>query len=130
MLQKLTKIFITDNTGVVTAKIIQIYGGRKVYAGLGNFVRISTKTIKKLKKRKKVKAGRGKKIIFKKRRRMSTIVRVHRQILYIDGSVLKFKDNAGILYKKRKTFKGKRFFGITTRYLGYAKLVRKFKMHI
>lgn len=130
MLQKLSRVKVIDNTGVVGAKIIQLYSGRNSYAYLGNFVRITTKTLKTFKKTKKVRAHRTRKIIFRKRRRMATIVRVKRGISYIDGSLLNFRDNAVILYKKRRTFKGKRFYGITTRYLGYEKLVKKFKLHI
>ena len=130
MLQKLSKVKVIDNTGVVYAKIIQLYSGRKTYAYLGNFIRITTRSIKKFKKTKKVKAHRARKIIFRKRRRMATIVRVKRFIPYIDGSLIRFRDNGVILYKKRKMLKGKRFYGMTTRCLGYEKLVKKFKMHI
>ncbi len=130
MLQKLTKVKVIDNTGVVGAKIIQIYSGRKTYAYLGNFIRITTRSIKKLKRTKKVKSRRARKIIFRKKRRMATIVRVRRSIPYQDGSMVKFRDNAVILYKKRKLLKGKRFYGLTTRCLGYEKLVKKFKLHI
>jgi len=61
---------------------------------------------------------------------MASIVRVHRAISYLDGAVLRFRDNAVVLYKKRKLLKGKRFRGITSRRVGYEKLLRRFKLYI
>lgn len=130
MLQKLTKVKVADNTGVIDAMVIQVYSGRKVYAKLGDFVRLSTKTIKRLRRTKKVSANRMRKIVFRKKRRMSTIIRMRRAVQYLDGATLRFKTNAVILYKKRKMFKGKRFQGITTRGVGFEKVMRKFIFYI
>ncbi len=130
MLQKLTKVRVIDNTGVVTAMVIQVFAGNKTYARLGDFVRLSTKTIKRLRRTKKVMANRRRKIIARKKRRMSTIVRIRRTIPYLDGAALRFRDNAVILYKKRKVLKGKRFYGLTTRMVGFEKVMRKFLFYI
>lgn len=130
MLQRRTVVRVADNTGVVTARIMQIYNGSKTYARLGDFVRVVTRTIKRILKVKKVKAKRKRKILFRKRRRMVTIVRVRRAQTYHDGTTIAFRDNSVIFYKKKRTFKGKRFHGITTRLLGFRKILHKFKFYI
>ncbi len=130
MLQKLSHVKIIDNTGVISAIVIQVFNGTKVYARLGNIIRISTKTIKKLRKTKKVAANRRHRVIARKKRKMATIIRVRWPLNYIDGATLHFHDNAVILYKKPKMLKGKRFYGITSRVLGYEKLLNRFIFYI
>jgi len=130
MLQKLTSVAVIDNTAVIRAIVIQQYSGKKIYSGYGDLVRIATKSIQRQRKTKKVSSGRKHRIIFRKRRRMSTVVRLRRSSQYIDGSTLGFRDNGVILYKKRKLLRGKRFYGITSRLVGFEKLLHKFKLHI
>lgn len=130
MLQRRSMVGVSDNSGVVKARIMQIYSGAKTYAYLGNFVKVITKNIKRFVRTKKVKARRFRKVICRKRRRFSTIIRVKRQLHYRDGSAISFRTNDIIFYKKRRGFRGKRFFGITTRLLGRRKLLHKFKFYI
>lgn len=130
MLQKLTGVTVVDNTAVTRAVVIQQYSGRKKYSVFGDLVRITTRAIQRQRQTKKVRSFRKRRIIFRKRRRMSTIIRTRRAANYIDGSLLFFYENGVILYKKRKVLRGKRFFGITTRCVGFEKLIQKFKIHI
>ena len=130
MLQKLTAVKVADTTGVVDAMVIQVFPGSCTYAHLSDKIRVSTKSIKKLRRTYKVAAGRMRKIIFKKKRRNAIIVRVKNPIFYRDGSVVRFMNNAVVLTARAKFFKRKRYTGIGTRMLGYAKLLHKFLFYI
>lgn len=133
MLQKLSAVTCVDNTTVRGGKIIHIYGGcgRKVYATSGNYIRISVRSVKRLSGRfLHVKLKKKRRITFKSRRRRTRLVRVKRTAQYPDGCTLNFRDNGIIMYKRRRTFKGKRFRGFVSRTVGFKKVLHKFKIQL
>lgn len=125
-------IKIVDSTTADIGKVIHVFGGsgRKVYGRLSGLIRITVKKIKKLRRRLKVKANRRKRILFVGARRVCMITQVKKPILYNDGTVLYLCKNGAITFNKRRKFGGKKFIGITTRFVGYRKIGRRFKMQI
>lgn len=128
MLQRRTVVGASDNTGVLKTRIFQLYPGDYKTVGYDHYVRVSVHAIKRLKKTKKMSLRRFRRVVFKKGRRLGIVVRLKRDDLFLDGSVLKFKTSDVILYKKKGMYKGKRFFGVISRSVRYLKLRSLFMM--
>lgn len=100
MIYKHTLLIPADRCGVFWVKVFHLYGGwwRKK-SKLGDFVKTSiqdTKANNKLKKKTKI---------------TGIIIRTKKEILKIDKSSIKFKQNNIILLKRRMTPKGREVSG-------------------
>ncbi len=89
MIQMQTKLVVSDNSGAKTARCIKVLGGSNhMITGIGDVVVISITSVtpgSKVKKGQVVKA---------------VIVRTKNKITRIDGSFVKFDDNAVVLVDK------------------------------
>jgi len=97
MIQKNTKLLVSDTCGVVNVKCFHIYQKKKSFIGeVGNFIKVSIrKTHTRLKQ--KLKRKKSKAIFVTSRQFFSKP----------DGSVIKFYKNTCVLLKKRLTPRGK-----------------------
>jgi len=116
MIQPETMVKITDNTGGKIGKVFKILGGSKRrYARIGDLVVLS------------VKIAEPRKQIKKKDVVIGVVVRQRSPYRRVDGSYLRFDDNAVVIVDKvKKEPKGGRIFGPVSRELGelgYQKII-------
>jgi large subunit ribosomal protein L14 len=116
MIQERTIVTITDNSGAKVGRVFRILGAtRKRYAEIGDIVVLS---VQKAEPRKSVK----KKAIMR-----AVVVRQSKPFRRVDGSYIRFDDNAVILIDKdKKEPVANRVFGPVPRELGemgYQKIV-------
>lgn len=115
MIQQVTRLIVTDNSGAKLAKCIKVLGGtRRRYCSVGDVVVVS---IKQALPRGQVK---------KKAIERAVIVRTHKEIRRKDGSYIRFDDNACVIITKEGEPKGTRVFGPVARELrekGFQKIV-------
>lgn len=115
MIQNESRLKVADNSGAKELLVIRVLGGSKVrFAGIGDVVVASVKQAAPggaVKKSDVVKA---------------VIVRTKKGAKRVDGSYIKFDDNAAVIIKDDKTPRGTRIFGPVARELregGYMKIV-------
>ncbi|MBU0723165.1 50S ribosomal protein L14 [Patescibacteria group bacterium] len=116
MIQPETVVKITDNTGGKIGKVFKVLGGSKRrYARIGDLVVLS------------VKIAEPRKQIKKKDVVVGVVVRQRSPYRRVDGSYLRFDDNAVVIVDKvKKDPKGGRIFGPIPRELGelgYQKII-------
>lgn len=115
MIQFMSKLAVTDNTGAKVVGVIKIYGGTRArYASVGDVVLVS---VKEISAHANVKKGQ----VFK-----AVIVRTKKIIHRKNGINLKFDDNACVLIRDDKNPRGTRIFGPVTRELreqGFSKIL-------
>lgn len=100
MIQQETRLKSADNTGAKSLYTIKILGGtRRRYASVGDIVVVSVKSA----------APRG--MVKKKEVLKAVIVRTRKEIKRIDGSTIRFDDNAAVIVDKDGNPKGTRIFG-------------------
>ncbi|MBN1915957.1 50S ribosomal protein L14 [Candidatus Dojkabacteria bacterium] len=120
MIQSLTRLKVADNSGAKEIMVIQVQGGKKGggYQRFGTVGEIVSATVKKAQPNSGVSKGE---VVH------AVIIRVAKEIKRIDGSYLKFDDNAAVLIdKKSGDLKGTRIFGPVARELkekGFNKIV-------
>ena len=106
MIQQETRMRVADNSGARELLVIKVLGGtRRRYANIGDVVTCSVKSATPggaVKKGQVVKA---------------VIVRTKRGLNRVDGSVIKFDDNAAVIIKEDLSPVGTRIFGPVTREL-------------
>ena len=106
MIQQETRMRVADNSGARELSVIKVLGGtRRRYANIGDVVICSVKSATPggaVKKGQVVKA---------------VIVRSKRGLKRVDGSVIRFDDNAAVIIKDDLTPVGTRIFGPVTREL-------------
>ena len=106
MIQQETRMRVADNSGARELLVIKVLGGtRRRYANIGDVVTCSVKSATPggaVKKGQVVKA---------------VIVRSKRGLKRVDGSVIRFDDNAAVIIKDDLTPVGTRIFGPVTREL-------------
>ena len=106
MIQQETRMRVADNSGARELSVIKVLGGtRRRYANIGDVVTCSVKSATPggaVKKGQVVKA---------------VIVRTKRGLKRVDGSVIRFDDNAAVIIKDDLTPVGTRIFGPVTREL-------------
>ncbi len=106
MIQQETRMRVADNSGARELSVIKVLGGtRRRYANIGDVVVCSVKSATPggaVKKGQVVKA---------------VIVRSKRGLKRVDGSVIRFDDNAAVIIKDDLTPVGTRIFGPVTREL-------------
>ena len=106
MIQQESRMRVADNSGARELLVIKVLGGtRRRYANIGDVVVCSVKSATPggaVKKGQVVKA---------------VIVRTKRGLKRVDGSVIRFDDNAAVIIKDDQTPVGTRIFGPVTREL-------------
>ena len=115
MIQIYARLRVCDNTGARTAMCIRVSGGSKRrYGYIGDIINV---TIKDALPNAPVKKGdKGK----------AVIVRTKKEYRRLDGSYVRFDDNACVLINDQKEPKGTRVFGPVARELrerGFTKII-------
>lgn len=115
MIQQESRMKVADNSGAREVLTIKVLGGTgRKYASVGDIV---TVTVKAATPGGMVKKGDVLKAV---------IVRTRKPLRRIDGSYIKFDDNAAVLVKEDKSPMGTRIFGPVARELreaGFMKIV-------
>ncbi|MEI7513673.1 MAG: 50S ribosomal protein L14 [bacterium] len=115
MIQGQTRLKVADNTGAKELMCIKVLGGsRRRYASLGDIITCSVKSA--------MPGGNAK----KKEVVRAVVVRISKDYIRKDGSVIRFDDNAAVLIDKQGQPRGTRIFGPVARELrekGYMKIV-------
>lgn len=106
MIQQESRLVIADNSGAKEVLVIKVLGGtRRRYANIGDIV---TVTIKRATPTGVVKKGEVCKAV---------IVRTKTGVRRVDGSYIKFADNAAVIIKEDMNPRGTRIFGPVAREL-------------
>jgi len=106
MIQQYTRLNVADNTGAKKVMCIKVLGGtRRRYGSVGDVIVVSIKTA--------VPGGSVKKGEVSK----AVIVRTHKEVGRVDGSYVRFDDNAVVLINDQNEPKGTRIFGPVAREL-------------
>ncbi|MBN2202240.1 50S ribosomal protein L14 [bacterium] len=106
MIQQYTRLNVADNTGAKKVMCIKVLGGtRRRYGSLGDIIVVSIKTA--------VPGGSVKKGEVSK----AVVVRTRKEVGRVDGSYVRFDDNAVVLINDQNEPKGTRIFGPVAREL-------------
>ena len=115
MIQTETNLSIADNSGAKRVQCIKVLGGSKRrYAAVGDVIVVS---VKEAAPRGKVKKGDVHRAV---------VVRTAKEIRRVDGSAIRFDNNAAVLINKQEEPIGTRIFGPVTRELrtkGHTKII-------
>jgi len=116
MIQHRTMLASADNTGAKKLQCLRVLGGyKKRYARLGDMIVVS------------VKEARPHTMVKKGEVYPAVVVRIHKETRRVDGSYIRFDDNAAVIIdKKNKEPKGTRIFGPIAREVrkrGFVKIV-------
>ncbi|MFC1894942.1 50S ribosomal protein L14 [Candidatus Dependentiae bacterium] len=114
MIQKQSMLEVADNSGAKKLMVIHVCGStRKRFAYLGEIVTVTVK--------KAIPGGTAKKGDILN----AVIVRTRKEVRRVDGSYIRFDDNAAVIINKDKQPVGSRIFGPVARELragGYLKI--------
>ena len=106
MIQQYTRLNVADNTGAKKVMCIKVLGGtRRRYGSVGDIIVVSIKTA--------VPGGSVKKGEVSK----AVVVRTRKEVGRVDGSYVRFDDNAVVLINDQNEPKGTRIFGPVAREL-------------
>ncbi|CCV64917.1 50S ribosomal protein L14 [Alteracholeplasma palmae J233] len=106
MIQQESRLVVADNSGAKEVLVIKVLGGtRRRYANIGDVVVVTVK--------KAIPAGTVKKGDVVK----AVIVRTKSGLRRVDGSYIKFDENAAVIIKDDLTPRGTRIFGPVAREL-------------
>ncbi len=106
MIQAQTKLVIADNSGAKKAQCIKVIGGSgRRYATVGDEIVVA---IKSAIPNSKIKKGSVQKAV---------IVRTSKEVARVDGSYIKFQDNAAVIVDERGEPFATRIFGPVAREL-------------
>lgn len=106
MIQQESSLQVADNSGAKLVSCIRVLGGtRKRYAGVGDIIVVA---VKDAIPNAKVKKGEVAKAV---------IVRTTHPIARVDGSLIRFDDNAAVLINPNREPIGTRIFGPVAREL-------------
>jgi large subunit ribosomal protein L14 len=106
MIQQQTRLNVADNTGAKKVMCIKVLGGSKRrYGSVGDIIVVSIKSA--------VPGGSVKKGEVSK----AVIVRTRKEVGRVDGSYVRFDDNAVVLINDQAEPKGTRIFGPVAREL-------------
>ncbi len=113
MIQVYTRLKVADNTGARQIMCINILGGtRRRYAHVGDIIVV---TIKQAIPRGMVKKGEVLRAV---------VVRVAKPYRRLDGTYIRFDENAAVLLGERNNPKGSRIFGPVARELRNKKFAK------
>ena len=116
MIQVQTELFVADNTGAKKVLCIRVLGGTKRrYASVGDKIVVSVKDV----------TPNG--TVKKKQVTTAVVVRTKKEVKRMDGSYIRFDDNACVLLDSNNEMRGTRVFGPVARRPdpGYRGLVAK-----
>ena len=106
MIQIYSKLTVADNSGAREIRVIQVMGGsRRRYAALGDIV---TANVRDALPNAAIKKGDVVKAV---------VVRIRKDTLRPDGTVIRFDSNAAVIINAQKEPKGTRIFGPVPREL-------------
>ena len=115
MIQQESRLQVADNSGARRVACIRVLGGtRRKYASVGDVIVVS---VKEAIPNARVKKGEV---------RRAVVVRVKKGIRRVDGSIIKFDENAAVLIDAQKEPVGTRLFGPVARELrgrGFMKII-------
>jgi large subunit ribosomal protein L14 len=115
MIQVQTRLKVADNTGAKEVMCIKVLGGSKRrYARLGDIIVVSVKEA----------APRG--VVKKKSVQRAVVVRQTKEVGRVDGTYVRFDENAVVIIGKDNVPKGTRVFGPVARELrekGFYKII-------
>ena len=113
MIQAETMLDVADNSGARLVKCIKVLGGSKRrYASIGDIVKV---TVKEAIPRGRVEKGK----VYQ-----AVVVRTKKGVRRIDGSLIRFDQNAVVLLNDLHQPEGTRIFGPVTRELRTANFMR------
>jgi len=114
MLQMQSYLNVADNSGAKKVQVIKVLGGsQRRYASIGDIIVVAVKDATPA---YGIKDGSGKKD-HKKQVVRAVIVRTTKEIRRVDGSYIRFDDNACALIDAQGNPKGTRIFGPVAREL-------------
>ena len=106
MVQPQTRLKVADNSGAKEIQCIKILGGSvRRYGHIGDIIVASVKTA----------APGG--VVKKGDIVRAVVVRTHKEMRRVDGSTIKFDDNAAVIIDTNKQPRGTRIFGPVAREL-------------
>jgi large subunit ribosomal protein L14 len=106
MVQQESRLRVADNSGAKEVLCIRVLGGtKKRYASIGDTIVVSVKDA--------MPSGNVKKGIVTK----AVVVRTRKEIRRMDGSYIRFDDNAVVLLNNQGEMRGTRIFGPVAREL-------------
>ena len=113
MIQQESRLKVADNTGAKELLCIRVLGGtRRRYARLGDEIIVSVK--------KAIPGG----VIKKGEVSTAVVVRTKKEVRRVDGSYIRFDENAAVLINNQKEPKGTRVFGPVARELREKKYMK------
>ncbi len=113
MIQERSLLLVADNTGAKLVMCIKVLGGsRKRYAKIGDLIKIA---VKEIISNSKVKKGEV---------LTAVVVRTKYGIRRLDGSWIRFDNNACVILNANYTPLGTRVFGVVTRELRSEKFMK------
>jgi len=113
MIQDNTFLNVADNSGAKKVQCIKVLGGSKrKYAGIGDIIVV---TVKEALPNAPIKKGDVKKAV---------IVRQHKEFRRLDGTYIRFDDNACVIVDANNSPVGKRIFGPVARELRDANFMK------
>lgn len=106
MIQAETFLNVADNSGAKRVQCIKVLGGAKrKYAGIGDIIVVA------------VKDALPTSVVKKGTVERAVVVRVHKEYRRLDGTYIRFDDNACVIIDAALNPKGKRIFGPVAREL-------------
>ena len=106
MVQQESLLNVADNTGAKKVLCIRVLGGtRRRYASLGDKIVVSVKDV----------TPNG--TVKKKQVTTAVVVRTRKEVKRVDGSYIRFDDNACVLLDANNEMRGTRVFGPVAREL-------------
>ncbi|HOF97849.1 MAG TPA: 50S ribosomal protein L14 [Paludibacteraceae bacterium] len=106
MIQQETRLLVADNSGAKEALCIRVLGGTgKRYATVGDTIVVSIKSV--------IPSSDIKKGMVSK----AVVVRTKKEVRRVDGSYIRFDDNACVLLNNAGELRGSRIFGPVAREL-------------
>ena len=106
MIQQESRLVVADNSGAKEALCIRVFGGtRRRYASVGDIIVVAVKSV--------IPSSDLKKGVVSK----AIIVRTKKEVRRLDGSYIRFDDNACVLLNAAGEMRGSRIFGPVAREL-------------
>ena len=106
MIQQESRLVVADNSGAKEALCIRVLGGtRRRYASVGDIIVVAVKSV--------IPSSDLKKGVVSK----AIIVRTKKEVRRLDGSYIRFDDNACVLLNAAGEMRGSRIFGPVAREL-------------